>query len=70
MRTKIQDRDLFRVANSVLHTRPWQFSAGTFRIRLPLSAAAVVEVHHLSMPIYNYYWITIIIYISLIDVNL
>eukprot|EP01047_Picozoa_sp_COSAG01_P061314 COSAG01_NODE_7641_length_3117_cov_15.285288_1_plen_29_part_10 len=28
------DRDLFRKANSVLHLPPWQFSAGTFRIRL------------------------------------
>jgi hypothetical protein len=31
---------LFRVANSDLHTRPWRFSAGMFRIRLPPSAAA------------------------------
>ena len=40
MRTKIQERDLFRVANSDGHMRPWRFPAGMFRIRLPLSAAA------------------------------
>ena len=31
---------MFYLPNSDLHMRPWRFSAGMFRIRLPLSAAA------------------------------